>query len=61
MIINYKINNKRRLVKLYKDIVLVTRRTHFLYGTVYQKQHKNRDSNAFLSDGSLKFRSISLQ
>ena len=45
-------NNKRTLIILYKDIVLVTRRTHFLYSIVYQQQLKSRDSNALLSDGS---------
>ena len=47
-------NNKRTLVNLYKDIVLVIHRTHFLYDIVYQQQHKSRDSNVCLSDGSLK-------
>ena len=40
------INDKRLLVNLYKDIVLVTR---VLYDIVYQEQHKSRDSNACLS------------
>ena len=48
-----KKNNKQTLVNLFKDIVLVTHRTHFLYGIVYQQQHKSRDSNACLSDGSI--------
>ena len=33
-------------------MLLVNRLTHFLYGIVYQQQHKSRDSNAYLSDGS---------
>ena len=38
-----QINNKRISVSLYKDIVLVTRRAHFLYNIVYQQQHKSCD------------------
>ena len=38
-------NNKRALVNLYKS-------THFLYGIVYQQQHKSRDSNRCLSAAS---------
>ena len=40
-----QINNKGTLVNLYKekDIVLLTRRTHFLYNIVYQQQHEIRD------------------
>ena len=49
-----QINNKRTSVNLYMDIVLVTRRTHFLYDIVYQQQHRSCDSNAYLSDGSHK-------
>ena len=46
-------NNKRTLVNLYRDIVLVTRiRNHFLYDIVYQQQYKSHDLNAYLSDGS---------
>ena len=47
-----KIDDKRTLVvKLYKDIVLVTRVRIFCLAFVYQPQHKSRDSNAYLSDG----------
>ena len=35
-----QMNNKRTLVNLYKDIVLVTRCTHFLYDIVYQQQQQ---------------------
>ena len=34
---------------MYKDILLVTLATHFLYDIVYQQEHKSRDSNVFLS------------
>ena len=44
-----QINNKRTLVDLYKDIVLVTR----LNDIVYQQQHKNRYPNSCLSDLSI--------
>ena len=44
-----QINNKRTLVDLYKDIVLVTR----LNDIVYQQQHKNRHPNSCLSDLSI--------
>ena len=50
-------NNKRRtLENSYKDIVLVSGDpcTHFLYDLVNQQQHKSRDSNAYLSNGSQK-------
>ena len=46
-------NNRRTLVNSYKDIVLMTRRTNFLYDIVYQQQQKSSDSNACLFDGSL--------
>ena len=42
-------NNKRTLVNLYKDIILVTR-------VVYQQQHKSCDSNRCLSDASERLR-----
>ena len=50
-----QINNKRTLVNLFKDIVLVTRGTNFLYDIVYQPQHNSRDSNTYLSDVSYKY------
>ena len=44
-----QMNNKRTLVDLYKDIELVTRVSLFcMHDIVYQKQHKSRDSNAYL-------------
>ena len=46
-------NNKRTLVKLYKDIVLVTSVRHCLLITKY-----SRDSNAYLSDGSTLYVSL---
>ena len=47
-----QIHNKRTLINLYKDIVLVTRvRIFCTYDIVYQQQQKSRDSNACLSDG----------
>ena len=39
-------NNKTTLVDLNKDIILHDLCTHFLYDTVYQQQHKCRDSDA---------------
>ena len=50
-----QINDKRTLVNLQKDIVLVTRLTHFLYDIDHQQQHKSCHSNAYLSDGSCSF------
>ena len=44
-------NNKRKLVILYKDIELV------LHDNVYQQQPKSRDSNACLSDRSWRYNS----
>ena len=44
-----QINDKRTLVNLYKDIVLVTRLRIFCATLFYQQQHKSRDSNACLS------------
>ena len=34
----------------------MTRLTHFLYEIVNQQQHKSRNSNAYLSDGTLTFK-----
>ena len=54
---NYKLKqiiNKRTLVNLYKDIVLVTRvRIFCTKFFLQQQQHKSRDSNACLSVRSL--------
>ena len=41
-------NNKRTLVNLYKDIVLIVTSVRI----VYQQQHKSCNSNAYPSDGS---------
>ena len=46
----YVMNNKKTLVNLYKDIVLVTRRTHFLYDIVYQQPKVVIEMHAFLMD-----------
>ena len=46
--------NKRTLVNLYNDIVLVTR-VRIFCTTLFtnNNMHKSRDSNAYLSDGSM--------
>ena len=46
-----QINKKRALVTIYKDCI-GDQCTHFLYGIVYQQQHKSRDLNRCLYSAS---------
>ena len=55
-------NKKRALVNLYKDINCIGDPcTPFLYGIVYQQQHKSRDSNRCLSGASFHYYLLSIK